>query len=387
MIVQPWASFRLGATLLLRAAVLTLCILSALFQALGTADHLMHSQADDLAEFLRSGNLALDGGNPYALHVPHHFPPGLQNANLNPPPSLLLFAPLAMLGEAGVPAFQTASVAAILLGVAALRPVGLLRLAWLAAFMPAYYVVLHGQVYGLLFGLLAFAWVARDRRPFLAGVLLGLAASIKPQFALWPALLLLRGERRLPLGAAVGCLFPWILSLLLFGPGTLPAWLEAQRVILPDRLHEPLNGSLGGLLFQLGLGPLAGIAPAVVLLGLTGWVWLKRPACVDQPALIASVLCAPIAWAGYGLFLLPVLLGRRWGLSEGLAAALLAVPYLLLLALNDGAPALTSLLVAAPALLLAHHALVIRMKAGRLVATPPAPASTDAVPEVFQALT
>ncbi|HWL46398.1 MAG TPA: glycosyltransferase family 87 protein [Sphingomonadaceae bacterium] len=146
-----------------------------------------------------------------------------------PPPFLLVAALLAqfpylaalLLWEAGT------SVAALLL-VQRIVPGPTTRLLALAA--PAGFICLtHGQNGFLTAGLLGGGLLLLERRPWVAGLLLG-ALVYKPQFGiLLPLVLLVHRDRRAFLAAAAASLALIALTLLLWG---WPVW-EAFRASLP----------------------------------------------------------------------------------------------------------------------------------------------------------
>ena len=66
------------------------------------------------------------------------------------------------------------------------------------------------------------------------------------------------------------------------------------------------------------------------LIGLAVLAWRSKASArrVSSLALIGLLLFSPLAWVGYGLFLLPLFFERKWSPLLALAAALLLIPRL-----------------------------------------------------------
>jgi hypothetical protein len=155
------------------------------------------------------------------LHVTHGFFP-------YPPPFLMLTVPLAWVSvSVGYALWCGLSAAAI---VASLR-----RL--LAPAVLMFPIVLMSEINGqtsLIMGACLFAAASLERRPILAGTLLGLAACIKPQVVvLAPLVLLAAGQWRVLASAAVTGLALCAASTLAYGVGIWADWLGS----LPDFLR------------------------------------------------------------------------------------------------------------------------------------------------------
>ncbi len=284
----------------------------------------------DFASFYLSGKAAASGLNPYeayTLDIP-------RAVNLNAPASLLLFAPLAGVDplSARRACFVFTVVAmALLVGLLALRfPGPPLRLAWAVAAAPFWETVALGQIYALLALPTTVAWLLVQRRPALSGALIGAVAAVKPNFLFWAALLFFIGCRRAAIIAAITTLGLCALAALVFGPNVYVQWFAVVG-------REPngalaLNAALGGLLTRLGVDQLAVPLDIVGLLAIAAAVVRFRPttpALVNGLALTAMLVFSPLAWVGYGLFLLPLFFERPWTVTYSVAAALLLVPRVL----------------------------------------------------------
>jgi hypothetical protein len=96
-----------------------------------------------------------------------------------------------------------------------------------AAFPAVLITITHGQTSFLAASFLAVGALRVSDRPWLAGILFGLAA-IKPQFGLLvPLVLLLTGEWRVIVAAAATVALLALAAAIAFGPETWPNWLAA----------------------------------------------------------------------------------------------------------------------------------------------------------------
>jgi hypothetical protein len=295
----------------------------------------------DFGSFVASGQAAAAGLNPYSGDYPLVFRPyneeigaTLVSPNLNPPVSLLLFELLAQSNP--ITAFRIWYVVSLLLYVAVIvtlaraypRYATPLRVAWALSLAGFWHTLELGQIYVPLLLAATLAIIAFQKgRPLLAGVLIGLIVAIKPNFAVWPALLLLASHWAAA-GAAIGMVgILSLLPLLRYPPTIYLQWAEASGAFAGRSLM--INTSLPGLGDRVGLPWLGLVLAGALLLALAWWAWRYRPSvlAVSGLALLTSLLASPIAWVGYTVLLLPVLFQRRWTWPEWVAAAMLVVPY------------------------------------------------------------
>jgi hypothetical protein len=296
----------------------------------------------DFGSFWAAGDAANRGLDPYGDHALTRgvdTPVGERAAiNLNPPAAVLLFQLLALIDPAvAFRVWQVASGAMYLVVVAvllrALRPpdwweLGLLMLAW----APFWSTIDLAQIYVPLLALAATAYLRLDRSPWLAGACIGLIIAVKPQFAIWPVLLLAGAYWR-PVAAAVGT---WgmasLLPALLGHADWYARWISTSR--MADMLVYSDNLSVMSFLYRAGVSePAAALIVGGGLLALFVVVAWRRWSArrVSDLAVVAAVLAGPISWVGYVLLLAPMFLSRTIR-SERLmlAAILLAVPGVLL---------------------------------------------------------
>ena len=206
----------------------------------------------------------------------------------------------------------------------------ILRVAWTFSLAGLWTTLELGQIYMLLLLASVGAWLfLKQGRYRVAGLLIGILIAVKPNFLLWPLLLLLAGYVSVFVVASVTAVLISLAPLLVFGYTVYIDWLKATGAF--SGIALPGNGSLPGLLARLGLPwlsvPLGVVLICVVLI----WAWRCRPSPVKLSglALVLVFLISPVTWPGYTLFLLPVFLERTWSYTLRIAAVMLAIPHVL----------------------------------------------------------
>ena len=317
---------------------------------------------NDFGKFYFSTRQYLDGGDLYATN-----PATLievaegewrQFTNLNPPHFHLLLVPIALLPPAAALASWMVAglVSCVLCGWLVVREVGLrtavgrssvLAVVYLTAWAGTGSLLLTGQLSWLLLLPLTLTWSAiRRERWSLAGVLVGILASIK-SFLLMPmAYFLVRRQWRALAVSVMAFAAAFAVGLGTFGMEAHRSWIASL-----GGMNWPwpvLNGSLLGFLART-LGPSPSLAPVFLtpgwvyplwaLLSLTGLALTlvaiaRRPAEVDRALgllLVASLLFSPLGWVYYAWLLIPPLVAvahdglsrpRRWLLTFALVAGL-----------------------------------------------------------------
>jgi len=193
----------------------------------------------DFISFWTSGRMLVAGTNVYdtAAHVAvqreFYAMPGEYTAFFYPPGFLPFVWPLGLLPYfPALAAWLGLTGAAFLAAVRAwFRELGLKgpALVLVAAFPPVFVTLTHGQTSFLVAALLGGGLLLVGRRPWLAGILIGLA-TIKPQFGLLvPLALLASGQWRTIAGAGAAALALTALAAAAFGPQVWADWLAITR--------------------------------------------------------------------------------------------------------------------------------------------------------------
>lgn len=272
----------------------------------------------DFGSFVASARAAREGLNPYGIYplTMHVVLPGFDswNPNLNPPISALLFRAFDLAEpETSLRVWWAISVACyvatVLLLVARYRDSHPAALALPAFALAGFWDTLFlGQIYLPLVLAGTAAWLLLERRQGTwAGILIGVVVAMKPNFLVWPVLLVLARHYRPAIVAVVTAAIVSAVPLLWWGPEVYRQWVE---LIASDRERAAFltNASLTGLAARAGIAGL-GVVASVCLLALLGvWALLRRPDPLRASAfaLFASVFASPIGWIHYTLFLLPV---------------------------------------------------------------------------------
>jgi arabinofuranan 3-O-arabinosyltransferase len=205
-----------------------------------------------------------------------------------------------------------------------------IHILWAFAMTGIWYTLLMGQIYVVLLGLVVGAWISLEKeKTILAGVVIGVLAAIKPNFLVWPALLLLGGSWIPALGGLVTFGALSLLPLFVFGSGTYVQWLE----MLASYRAAPLatNMSIYGFFSRLRLDHVGVIIAVVFLLILGIWVWRNNPESkmISSLAIAGALLATQFAWVGYAILLLPIFFYRRTSWMIALSAVLFCIPSIL----------------------------------------------------------
>ena len=280
----------------------------------------------DFNSFVRSGQAALHGGNPYDTSTS-------ETTNLNPPLTLFVFQFLAELDPRTtyqiwrLITFSLYILVLILLKRAYPQHTTPFRLVWALCMTGIWYTLLMGQIYVLLLLLCVGAWLSlKSNKPVLAGCMIGLLAAVKPNFIVWPIFMVLGGSWVVATAAFVSFAFLSILPLMAYGTTNYMQWIE----ILAVNKAAPLatNMSIYGLTSRFHLVGF-GLVLAFLLIAATAFlVWRKKPQALEISSLsiVVALLATPFAWVGYAVLLFPIFFSCRWTPSLKVSAILLCAP-------------------------------------------------------------
>ncbi|MFN2100704.1 glycosyltransferase family 87 protein [Altererythrobacter sp. MF3-039] len=298
------------------AAINLLSLVVLLATSRGGIDAYGHLIGSDFLSFWAAGKLLVAGGSPYdtAAHlaVMRDFAPGLEGYPAFYYPPLFLLACFAL---GGLPYFPALGLWLIVTGAAYLGAVRLwlketgLKIPlwlWLAAFPPVVVTITHGQTSFLVAALLGAGLLLIKDRPWLGGLLLGLA-TFKPQFGLLiPIAVLLTGNWRVGVAAVFSMSVLITIVTVAFGPENWERWYA---------LTGDAQGSMAS--GAIGYGKMMSVFAGAKLLGAGDTLAYALQGVVS---VTVAVAVAMVSWK------------RTW--SNGLAAlvlagALLATPFVL----------------------------------------------------------
>lgn len=307
------------------------------------------AQPQDFGSFIQAGLNAAVGKNPYSSQGDLIFEViidfvGLTVAspNLNPPISVVIFETVAKLAAPEILSmiWRLISIALYVVCILFLEkfypiPMGnqgkiLLRICWALSLAGFWHTIEVGQLYIPLVMLFCMAWVlARQEKVIAVGILLGMILSIKPNFFILILLLIAGRYFRLSLISILTFIAISILPFFVYGPKIYLQWFEATSAYNGYALP---NNSFVGLMVRFQhqeWGTLLSIALVIFLLIL---IWRKKVASemIWGLGISASLLCSPIAWDGYTLFLLPYLYSQKnWLPAEKIGAAILTISFII----------------------------------------------------------
>jgi len=283
----------------------------------------------DFNTFVRAGQAIVSGGNPYSL-------PERLSTNLNPPLTLVAFQYLANIDAHTaytvwrVISFIIYILLVVVLAQAYHNPQTPTHVAWAFAMTGIWYTLLMGQIYVFLLLLCVLAWRLLEKNKLLAaGLLIGLLAAIKPNFLVWPGLLLLGGAWYPAIAAFVTMLLLSLIPLIVYGPPVYSQWIQMLLVYKAAPLAT--NMSIIGLASRLGLPGVGTALSLLLLVAVAFYVWRRKPRTseINSLSITAALLATAFAWVGYAILLLPIFFIQRWSKMLAFAAVLLCVPSIL----------------------------------------------------------
>ena len=306
-----WLSRERALRIAVVAGLVSIAVLAFLIGASsGTLDYLGRPIGTDFSQVWTAGRMAIDGQAVDVWNWDKHFAAqrALHGPQLveyygwhYPPPFLLLAAALATLPY--LPALALWQAATLIPFAALIRRMTGRAESWLfvLAAPVSLICVMHGHN-GFLTGLLlGGGLLALERRPFMAGLMLG-CLVYKPQFALvLPLLLLVTGNWRAIAGAAISSLGLIALSYGIWGWPVWQAFLDSlpltRRVVIEagttgwEKIMSPF-AAIRGVGGGIGLAYAVQAIASVVAIGASLWVARAGRPDLRNAAVIATVLIA-----------------------------------------------------------------------------------------------
>jgi len=325
------------------------CLLLIVQQALSSFDFSAEHKLADYGSLYASASLANLHVNPYRDHplvlhirgIDRHGPEtplqgsSINAINLNPPILLYPFRLLAHLNpDVSYIVWTCISaglfIASVLL-VLRMYPAKRLkiRVLWILAMGAVWYTFHLGQIYMILLFCASIAWWAlREHKWLAAGISIGIICAIKPNFLVWPGLLIVGKSKKIGFTAFATTGLLSAIPLFLQGPVIYRQWLAACRGF--NGYELPGNASLLAMFSRAGI-PQVGLALTVlVLAAVTIWIFVTKPEPLytSQIGILASLIAGPISWLGYAILLVPVMYGKKMDTFTRIGCALLCIPVL-----------------------------------------------------------
>jgi hypothetical protein len=253
--------------------------------------------------------------------------------NLNPPVVLYPFRLLARLTpDLSFIVWVSISVALLIASVLLILKMypahGLrIRILWILATGAVWYTFYLGQIYMVLlfFGSIAW-WALRKQRWLVSGISIGVICAMKPNFLVWPGLLIVGKSKKIGFTAFATTGLLSALPLFLQGPVIYRQWLDACRGY--NGYELPGNASLVAICSRAGI-PQVGLVLTVLLLAATTlWIFIAKPDSryTSEIGILAALIAGPISWLGYTILLIPVMYGKALNTASRIGCVLLCIP-------------------------------------------------------------
>jgi hypothetical protein len=280
----------------------------------------------DFNTFVRAGKAIVTGSNPYTL-------PERLSTNLNPPITLFVFQFLAEPDTQFLyQVWRIISFILYIILVAVLartynNPVTPTHVVLAFCMTGIWYTLLMGQIYIFLLFLCLSAWLLlKSGNQVAAGIIIGLLAAIKPNFLVWPGLLLLSGGVPAAISSFGIAALISIIPLFAYGSTVYVQWIQMLAVYKAAPLAT--NMSIYGFTSRLGLPTLGIVLSFVLLVAIANFVWRRRPSILEVSgiAIVVSLLATQYAWVGYAVLLLPIYFSKELSPLLVVSALLLCMP-------------------------------------------------------------
>jgi len=201
----------------------------------------------DFGSFISAGKNAEDKKNPYGDSSPLIFDlnflvegvdweVGGKMPNLNPPLSVIFFKSLAQANPLRAKArwvlFSALTYVSILVMFRNLYHIkSPLKILWALSLAGFWHTLELGQIYVFLLLALALAlFFDKNRHPIVGGVFIGIIIAIKPNFLLWPIILLMNKEWKIAVSAFATATVLSFAPLFYFDPTIYLQWLDASKI-------------------------------------------------------------------------------------------------------------------------------------------------------------
>ncbi|HTV16811.1 MAG TPA: glycosyltransferase family 87 protein [Acidobacteriaceae bacterium] len=293
-----------------------------------------------LGSFWASGWAAAHGLNPYAVYPLtwtfqlNGHPGTVVDLNLSPPALLPFFEAFASVSVDATVRIWTFLSALLMIGAAAML-VGANRahvqhrqILWFLLARAVFNTLWLGQDYALMIVLAVAGWALLERnRDLSAGIALGVLVAAKPNYALWPLLLVFCGRWKASAVAAGVAAALCALPLALYGPEIYREWVRA--VASDPHWFFPNEVSIIGFATRAGHARVGEVLAAALLAAAIVVVAWKRPSLrvTSGVALSVGMLASPLAWYQYAMLMAGPLFARKWNWALTVVLLILLQPW------------------------------------------------------------
>ena len=202
-----------------------------------------------------------------------------------------------------------------------------IRILWILSLGAVWYTFRLGQIYMILLFFAVLAWRAlRSQNWLAAGISIGVICAIKPNFLIWPGLLIAGKSKKTGFTAFATTAALSAIPLAFQGPLIYRRWLAACRGF--NGYELPGNSSLLAIFSRAGFPGVGFAATFLMLAAVTIWVFITKPEPLfnSEIGILATLFAGPISWLGYSILLLPVLYGKSMDKLTRIGCVLLCIP-------------------------------------------------------------
>jgi hypothetical protein len=202
-----------------------------------------------------------------------------------------------------------------------------IRILWILALGSVWYTFHLGQIYMVLLLCTSVAWMAlRSQNWLIAGISIGIICAIKPNFMVWPGLLVVGRSKKIGFTAFATTALLSAIPLFLQGWGIYREWIIACRGF--NGYELPGNASLLAFSSRAGIPQVGFVLTIILLAAATLWIFITKPDALytSEIGILAALIAGPISWLGYTILLVPVMYGKKMDSLMRIGCVLLCIP-------------------------------------------------------------
>jgi hypothetical protein len=300
---------------------------------------LHYTNVQDFGSFYDSSLAFKNGLNPYSDKLPNIYTPlfegnPIPSPNLNPPPFFLL-SPVFLIADiyTSYRIWQTVSMFMFIISITiwfkinGKNKIPIWTILISLSFAGIWTTLKNGQIYFFLLLSLTFAiYFIKTDSSILAGFCIGLICALKPNFTIIILGFLITKRILLFSYSTFFTLLLYLIPLVFWGITPYHQWLEATQNFTGYAVTG--NGSIIGLFSRAHMTEW-GIFVSVLIM-IAGLLLLRYIRINDIDLLticvLLSLICSPITWTGYTVFLIPFFILSTWRIHHWISGILLTIP-------------------------------------------------------------